>query len=220
MLGVRHGGDTLKEMGIKVPRSKHRGGPSLETIREEEREEHREVEMDSEEEGEEGGDMDRDISWAPKMSAKRKERDDFWIDAELTVRRVCGYRERSSKKVNKRVRERELGGSRDIREMLDREEEDTPSEEEGVVEGEVDFREEGDKITKKLLLGWDSLTQSWQQRVMQRAKGVRSCHRKKHIKTCDQCNWSRKVAQREWENDHKDKVQRTLSTKRYRQSNI
>jgi hypothetical protein len=164
--------------------------------------------------------MDGDISWAPKVSAKRKERDDFWIDAELTVRRICGYRERNSKKVNKRVREREMGGSRDIREMLDREEEDTPSGGEGVAEGEVDFREEGDKITKKLLLGWDSLTQSWQQRVMQRAKEVRGCHKKKHIKTCDQCNWSRKKAQSEWESSHRDKVQRVLSTKRYRQSSM
>ena len=60
----------------------------METIREEERDEDREVEMNSEEEGEEGGDMDGDISWAPKVSAKRKERDDFWIDAELTVRRI------------------------------------------------------------------------------------------------------------------------------------
>ena len=53
---------------------------------------------------------------------KRKEREDYWIDVELEVRRICGYKQRNSKKVFKRIREKEIGESRDIRDMLGREE--------------------------------------------------------------------------------------------------
>ena len=173
-------------------------------------------------EGEEGAEEEEPsgINWAPRVSAKRKAREDFWIDAELEVRRICGYKERRSKKVIERIKERELRETRDIRGMFNVEERGgTSSEEVERVEEEVNYEEEEGKITKKLALGWDHLEQSWKMAIQKRAKEVRTCH-ENHRKECGQCKWARKRAQREWEEDHKGKVSKKLDTKRYRQSGL
>ena len=75
---------------------------------------------DEEREDSEGEEVEalKDIEWGPSISKKRKEREDFWIDAELRVRQVCGYKERRSKKVNRRTKELEEGRSQDIRDMF------------------------------------------------------------------------------------------------------
>ena len=114
-------GEYSEYHGFVVPRSRERGGTSVEAG--EEVEEGEEEEME-EEEGEDGEEEEEPsgISWAPRVSAKRKAREDFWIDAELEVRRICGYKERRSKKVIERIKERELRETRDIRGMFSVEE--------------------------------------------------------------------------------------------------
>ena len=156
------------------------------------------------------------------ISRKRKEREDFWIDAELKVRRICGYKERRSKKVNRRTKELEEGRSQDIRDMFglggggaqgssgDPLEEEMP---------EVDYEEESREIGKKLKLDWDSLDKSWKMAMQRRAKKVRGCH-DGHHKGCVTCGWARKRAHREWEMTHPREVARKGESKRYKQSSI
>ena len=118
------------------------------------------------------------------------------------------------------MKERELGESRDIRDMFNVEERgDTSGVEVGGEEEELDYEEEEGKITKKLVLGWDQLEQSWRMAIQKRAKEVRTCHGN-HRKECGQCKWARKRAHREWEEDHKAKVSKMLDTKRYKQSSL
>ena len=83
----------------------------------------------------------------------------------------------------------------------------------------MDYEGEEAQVTKKLVLGWDLLEESWKIQIQQRAKEVRNCHTR-HRKECGQCKLARKRAQREWEQDHMGKVRQKLDSKRYRQTSI
>lgn len=140
-------------------------------------EEEEEVEMEEEEgEGEEEVNKDTGIMWGQKVSAKRKEREDFWIDAELEVRQICGYKERKSKKVIRRIKDKEVNETRDIRDMMGREEQEGTSGVDKETEEELDYEEEGGRMAKKLVLGWEGLEQPWKMAIGRRAKDVRNCH--------------------------------------------